>query len=101
MESATLVRMTILAEAVLEARLVEDLRKLGARGYMISSVRGESWRGVRTAEWTEPHLRVETFVDEPLAERIAQLLAQEYLPFYAMMVYQEPMVVTRSGRPPA
>lgn len=96
MSSEELICVTIITEAILELQLVEQLRQVGARGYMISNVRGESWRGIRPAEWTEAHIRIETIADQAVADRIEDLLAHNYLPHYAIMSYQSRVTVARS-----
>jgi len=43
--------ITIITEAALEHNLVDDVERLGARGYTITDVRGKGSRGVRDAGW--------------------------------------------------
>ena len=51
METVPVKLLTIIAEALLEVRLVNEIKGLGARGYSVSEVRGEGSRGIRASEW--------------------------------------------------
>jgi nitrogen regulatory protein PII len=62
--------VTIIAEGFLEEKLVRDVKKLGAKGYTITSVRGEGSRGVRASEWEGNNIRLETIVSPAVAEKI-------------------------------
>ena len=44
MNTVTLKRVTIIAEALLEARLLADLERLGAKGFTIVEARGRGSR---------------------------------------------------------
>lgn len=50
MELVRLKLVTIVAEAVLEHRLVEEIKRLRAKGYTLVDARGEGSRGF--APWT-------------------------------------------------
>ena len=51
MNPSVLNRVTIISEALLEERLLADLKRLGARGYTLTEARGERRRGGRASEW--------------------------------------------------
>jgi hypothetical protein len=43
--------LTIITESVMEASLVKDIERLGAKGYTIMDVRGKGSKGLRGAGW--------------------------------------------------
>lgn len=98
MELTTVKLVTIIAEAVLEERMLHDLRQLGARGYTVGSVRGEGTRGVHASEWEGHSLRIETLVAPPVAERILQHLASTYFPHFAVIAYTTDVQVVRGEK---
>lgn len=95
MELIRLKLITIVAEAVLERRLVEEIRSLGARGYTVTDARGEGSRGLRTMDWEGKNIRLETIVSEEVAERILHRLQEAYSPNYAVIAYVENVEVVR------
>lgn len=90
--------VTIVAEAVLEERLVDDLRRLGAKGYTVTDARGEGSRGLRTMDWEGKNIRLETIVSEEVAERILAHLQEAYFPHYAIIAYVENVEVIRGKK---
>ncbi len=97
MKTATLRLVTIIAEDDLEDVLLQDLKRLGVRGYTVGRVRGEGGHGARTSAWEGENIRVESVVDEALADRIAGHLAEHYFPSCAVVVYFTPIEVLRAG----
>ena len=54
MPTVMLRKVTIVAEALLEDRMLRELRALGARGFTIAEVRGEGSRGIRASDRGTP-----------------------------------------------
>ena len=98
METTTLKLVTIIAEAVLEDRLLRELRSLGARGYTIGEVRGEGTRGIHASEWEGPSLRIETLVSPEVAASILAHLADRYFTDYAVVAYAVDAQVVRGDK---
>ena len=98
MTAVALKLVTVIAEAVLEARLIDDVRKLGATGYSLGEVRGEGSRGVRASEWEGKNLKLETIVSTEVADRILRHLADAYFPFYAVVAYVVDVQVVRGDK---
>ncbi len=98
MRTVPLKRVTIIAEAVLEERLLADLRELGARGYTITEARGEGTRGVRASEWEGKSVKLETLVSAEVAERLLERLAERYFEHYAVVSYVETVEVVRGSK---
>jgi hypothetical protein len=88
--------VTIVTEAVVERRLVDDLKLLGAHGYTISEARGEGSRGIRSAGWdASSNIRVDVVCDAATAERVALHLKAHYYDHYAMILYFSDVGVLR------
>lgn len=94
----SVVCVTIVAESILEGRLVDDLRAAGALGWTISAARGEGPRGRRVSDFEGGNVRVETLVSEDVAERIWSRLASDYFPNYAITAWTHDVQVARPDR---
>ncbi len=90
--------VTIIAEGFLEERLVREIKKLGAKGYTITSARGEGSRGVRASEWEGNNIRLETIVSPSVAEKILNRLAEVYFANYAVIAFVENVEVVRGEK---
>lgn len=98
MNTVPLKKVTIIAEAVLEPRLVQELRALGVTGYTVSGAHGEGSRGVRASEWEGDNVMVETLVGARTADRILEHVAQEYFEHYAVIAYVTDVQVVRGDK---
>jgi hypothetical protein len=88
--------ITIVTESVLERRLVEDIKRLGAHGYTVTEARGEGARGVRAADWEHSaNIRMETICEKTVAEAIVTHLANTYYADYAMITFSQEVEVMR------
>lgn len=105
MNTTNLILLTIIAEDELEARLVADLKKLGARGYTVCRVRGEGAHGERGSEWEGENIKLEAIVDAASADAICEHVSHRYFPSFATILYLTPVQVMRgakfTGAPPA
>lgn len=95
MQTTALKLVTIIAEAVLEERIVRDLRQLGASGYTIGTVRGEGNRGVHASDWAGHNLRIEVLATPESATRILSHIAATYFSNYAVIAYMADVAVVR------
>jgi nitrogen regulatory protein P-II 2 len=98
METTERQLLTIIAEAVLEQKLIDDVKRLGARGYSVGHVRGEGATGRRTMDWEGPSVRLETVVTEAVAHAILDHLSVDYFPHYAAVAWLTPVRVARPDR---
>lgn len=98
MKTVPLKRVTIVAEAVLEDRLLRDVKRLGARGFTVLEARGEGSRGVRASEWEGRNVQIETLVSEGVADRILDLLAERYFQHFAVVAYITTVDVVRGDK---
>jgi nitrogen regulatory protein P-II 2 len=90
--------LTIVAEAVLETQLLEDLRRLGARGYSLGQVQGEGSRGVRASDWEGRNIKIETIVAPAVADAILEHVAARYFEHYAVIAYMCSVDVVRGEK---
>jgi nitrogen regulatory protein P-II 2 len=90
--------ITIVAEAVVEQKLIDDIKKCGAKGYSASHVRGEGVTGKNTLDLNGPSIRLESVVTEKVATAILEMLAEKYFDKYAVIAWITPARVARPDR---
>jgi nitrogen regulatory protein P-II 2 len=98
MKTVPLKLVTIIAEAVLEDRLVRELHALGVRGHTVSAARGQGSRGVRASDWEGGNVRIEVLVNEAVSDKVLELLAENYFPNYAVVAWVENVQVVRGEK---
>ncbi len=98
MDTVPLQLLTIIAEAFLEAQLLEEIKALGARGHSVSEVRGEGSRGVRASEWEGRNVKIETMVTAEVADLIFQHVATHYFANYAVVAYVADVRAVRGNK---
>lgn len=94
----TLKLVTIVAERILEDRLLRKILELGAKGYTLTQAAGKGSRGVRASEWEGPDTKIETLVSKEVAERIVDYVADTYFEHYAVIVYVQDAAVIRGDK---
>jgi nitrogen regulatory protein P-II 2 len=77
----------MIAEGLLEDRLLQEIQKLGARGYTCSAVHGHGTRGISESFWEGAQVKIETLVSPETAERILDHLVAHYFHDYAVIAY--------------
>jgi nitrogen regulatory protein P-II 2 len=90
--------VTIVAESVLEERLLGVIEECGARGWTVSMAQGHgpSHHGVSGIEGG--NVRVETLVSDDVAGRIWSALEREFFPHYAVSAWAYDVRVARMAR---
>ena len=90
--------LTIVAEIVLEDRLLAVIEECGARGWTVSMAQGHgpSHHGVSGIEGG--NVRVETLVTEDVASRIWAALERDFFPHYAVSAWAYDVRVARLAR---
>jgi len=79
---------TVVTERAIEEMVLRDIKRLGAKGYVLVEARGEDARGIRHAEWeANRDVRVEIICDESLANVIAAHLMKSYYDDYDMTIF--------------
>lgn len=99
MRTTTIKLVTIIAERVLQERLINDIMALGARGYTLGDVSGAGTHGIRQVEFVEGrNVRLETLVRPDVAQHILEYLAEVYFPDYAIVAYATDATVVRGEK---
>jgi nitrogen regulatory protein P-II 2 len=96
MRTAPMKLITIVAEPVLEERLLQEVKRLGARGYTLTEARGEGTQGV--LQWMGRNLRIEIVASAAVADAILEHLAHDYFRDYAVIVYVADVQVVRGEK---
>jgi nitrogen regulatory protein PII len=98
MSRARLKLVTIVAEPILEERLVEELHRLGARGHTITAARGAGTRGLHAADPPGESVRIEVLVGDEVAGRILDHVAGHYFNQYSLVAFVHDVEVVRAGK---
>jgi nitrogen regulatory protein P-II 2 len=97
MQTTQLSLVTVVAEAVLETRLVELVRSLGATGYTLSDCRGEGSRGLRSG-LEAGNVRLEVVVSAEVADALVTRLAESWFRSYAVIAWVSAVSVVRGEK---
>ena len=98
MKTVPAFRITIIAEALLEDRLIRDVKTCGAKGYTITQAHGEGTRGVRASQWEGGNIKLETIVSEAVADTILEMVTNKYFQHFAVIAYLENVAVVRGEK---
>ncbi|MDF1523058.1 MAG: hypothetical protein P1P87_09600 [Trueperaceae bacterium] len=91
--------VTVIAEAVLEERLLADLRRWGVGGLTVVRAEGDPY-GSRVGDLEGAFLRIESVVGAATAERVLNGLAATYLDRFKVVAYDHPVRVVRGAKYP-
>jgi nitrogen regulatory protein P-II 2 len=86
--------LTVIAESVLEDRLLDDLRRWGVRGLTASRAEGDPF-GSRVADIAGAFVRFECVVPNHVAERVLSELSAAYFPRFKVVAYDHAVRVVR------
>lgn len=98
MKTVPLCLLTVIAEAVLKERLIDDVRSAGAKGYTITNAEGEGVRQRRVSDILGANIRLETIVSEEVADRLLRLISTEYFDRYAVIAFLSTVNVIRGEK---
>lgn len=98
MTALSLRKVTIVAEGLLEDRIVRICHEAGARGHTVTETRGEGSRGVRASEWEGKNVKIETIVTPEVADLILVRVAHDYFEHYAVIAYVSDVDVVRGEK---
>lgn len=90
--------VTIIADDVLEKRIIEDMKSLGIKGYTFDEVSGEGLAGSKDNEWEGRNIRLESVVTEETADQLMELLARKYFDRYGVIAYVTAVDVFRRSK---
>jgi nitrogen regulatory protein P-II 2 len=95
MTPRSVVLFTIVAEAVLEDRLLRDLQSLGVSGWTVSTARGHSSDGMDPGEFEGGNVRLELLVQPALEAEVWRMLQARYFPQYSLSAWATDVRVAR------
>ena len=98
MQGSTVTCLVIVAESIVEQRLLVDLTECGARGWTLTAAQGHGPRNRRVSEVEGGNIRVEVLADDDVIGRIWQRLETKYFPNYALAAWSYPVTVARQER---
>lgn len=87
--------LTIVAEALLAQRLLNDLQAAGARGWTLTRAEGTGPRGRRVSESEGGNVRIEVLATPDVTDRVWAALHERYFPHYAVIAWQHTVEVSR------
>lgn len=90
--------VTIIAESFVENRLLESLQDSGARGWTVTAARGMGPKHSGLSEVEGGSIRVEVLASARVAERIWQMLKDDYFANYSITAWEYPVSVARGDR---
>lgn len=89
--------LTVIAEGVIEERLLADLRRWGVRGLTTSRAEGDPF-GSRVADIAGAFVRMECIVPEEVSTRVLDALADAYFGRYKVIAYDHPVRIVRGEK---
>lgn len=98
MHTTPLTLLTIVAEAILKDRLVEEFTQTGAKGHTLTECEGSGSRHRRVGEVLGANIKLELIVSAEVADRMLKVLAEEYFPHYAVIAYISSVSVDRGEK---
>jgi len=93
-----LIKVTIIIESLLKDEVLKLIRKHGATGFTLTKVEGEGSRGTRAQDWEGRNIKIETIVNERVADLILEGLADEYFEDYAVIAWLSEVNVLRGDK---
>lgn len=98
MHRPAMVLFTLVAESVLEDRLLRDLAHLGVSGWTVSTARGHSAAGVDPGEFEGGNVRIEIVVPAEQEEPVWTMLHERYFAHYSMSAWAVDVRVARGTK---
>ncbi len=89
--------VTVVAEAVLQERLLADLRAWGVEGLTVSRAEGDPF-GSRVGDVEGGFVRIECIVAAATADAVLDGLEAAYLERYKVVAYDHPVRVVRAEK---
>ncbi|WP_019593810.1 hypothetical protein [Thioalkalivibrio sp. ALM2T] len=94
MESDDMHLLTVVAEAILEEMLIDEVRGMGAAGYTVTDARGWGRHGKRRGNWRQGgNIKVEVVASAELCDRIAARFKEQYEADYGLLMFTIPVAL--------
>jgi nitrogen regulatory protein P-II 2 len=91
--------LVIIAEAALEKKLVQDVKRYGAHGYTVLDVRGAGEGGEREGAFdADRTIRMEVVCQTTVADEIAAHVLASYTAHYSVCLYFAEVQVLRPAK---
>jgi len=90
--------LTVVAEGVLEERLIRFIESIGASGWTATPCHGRSVDGVDAGDFEGGNVRIEVLVPSAQLEAMWQRLDAEYFGKYGVVAWSSPVRVHRSTK---
>jgi hypothetical protein len=90
--------LTIVAESLIEGRLLEDLVSCGVIGWTLTPARGAGPDNRRLSEVEGGNVKIEVLGSEEVTQKVWDLLSSRYFPHYAVTAWQSSVLVSRLDR---
>lgn len=90
--------LTIVAEAIIEDRLLRMLDSCGARGWTVSMAQGHGPDGHGVSGIEGGNVRIESLVTDDVARRVWEALERDFFPHYAVSAWASDVRVARIAR---
>jgi len=98
MDTTAMRLLTIVAEEILRERLLDEIRKAGAKGFTLTEVTGEGSRHRRVGDVLGGNSKLDVLASLGVVERLLSVLASDYFPRYAVIAYVTDVGVVRGER---
>lgn len=90
--------VTIIAERLIEGKLVEMLNKVGVRGYSITDCRGDSIGAVRASDWEGNNIQIQVILSKDLSDKLLENLKIGFIGTYAVVAFRSNVEVLRGEK---
>jgi len=98
MNTYTLTLLTIVAEALLKDRLINEVRQAGAKGFTVTEVSGEGSRQRRVSELLGDNIKIEVIAKRETADNILTILQKDFFPRFAVVAFMSDVQVVREEK---
>jgi len=100
MKSQDVFLVSLVAESVLEEKIIAELIGLGAKGYTTYEVRGYGSRGARSSDVDGKNIKIEVIASKKIADLIMSTCKEKYFDSYGMVGWLTKIDVLRESKFP-
>ncbi|MFO7954229.1 P-II family nitrogen regulator [Thioalkalivibrio sp.] len=94
MQSDDMHLLTVVAEAILEEMLINEVCAMGVAGYTITDARGWGRHGKRRGNWRAGgNIKLEVLASADLCDRIAARFKEQYEADYGLLMFTVPVAL--------